>query len=301
IDTPGLVDGDVYYPYDVDKAVLWLADLADQVFVFFDPIGQALCKRALNLVEKINSKWSGKIRFYLSKADEAGDETDRQKVMMQIVQELCKRQGLNKCGFEMPTIYVPDLPYTRPTRCVNQIETVCDQIEKTINYTVQNTLNTLEKDCDRIIHLIDQKIDEDSNRKSQNHKRGLQNFVSITLGLSLLTLAFLNIFSIKFGFLKLLFGEKGGSVLQSYLSSVNAFWNSIPKEYHYLVNGVLVMCSLILLILSCLSLKFSATLNRKEKKQLIEWRDYVLNHIKQRRHTLYKDYLHQCINEDDCS
>jgi len=29
-----------------------------------------------------------------------------QRVMMQIVQELCKRPGLNKCGFDMPTIYI---------------------------------------------------------------------------------------------------------------------------------------------------------------------------------------------------
>lgn len=31
-----------------------------------------------------------------------------QRVMMQIVQELCKRPGLNKCGFDMPTIYIPN-------------------------------------------------------------------------------------------------------------------------------------------------------------------------------------------------
>ena len=40
-------------------------------------------------------------------ADEAGHESDRQRVMMQIVQELCKRPGLNRTGFDMPTIYVP--------------------------------------------------------------------------------------------------------------------------------------------------------------------------------------------------
>ena len=28
--------------------------------------------------------------------------------MMQIVQELCKRPGLNKTGFDMPTIYIPN-------------------------------------------------------------------------------------------------------------------------------------------------------------------------------------------------
>lgn len=32
---------------------------------------------------------------------------------MQIVQELCRRPGLNKCGFEMPTIYIPNLQKVR--------------------------------------------------------------------------------------------------------------------------------------------------------------------------------------------
>ena len=53
-------------------------DLADLILVFFDPIGQALCKRTLNLVEKMNEKHADRIHFYLSKADEAGDECDRQ-------------------------------------------------------------------------------------------------------------------------------------------------------------------------------------------------------------------------------
>lgn len=29
--------------------------------------------------------------------------------MMQITQELCKRPGLNKTGFDMPTIYIPSM------------------------------------------------------------------------------------------------------------------------------------------------------------------------------------------------
>ena len=40
VDTPGLVDGDMNYPFDVNQAILWLGDLVDLVFVFFDPIGQ---------------------------------------------------------------------------------------------------------------------------------------------------------------------------------------------------------------------------------------------------------------------
>ena len=51
---------------------------ADLVLVFFDPMGQALCKRTLNIVEQLSDAVGDKLHFYLSKADEAGNETDRQ-------------------------------------------------------------------------------------------------------------------------------------------------------------------------------------------------------------------------------
>ena len=35
--------------------------------MFFDPIGQALCKRTLNVVEELSSKHADRMRFYLSK------------------------------------------------------------------------------------------------------------------------------------------------------------------------------------------------------------------------------------------
>lgn len=59
-------------------AVFFAGEQADLVFVFFDPMGQALCKRTLNIVEKLSEKCGDKLLFYLSKADEAGSETDRQ-------------------------------------------------------------------------------------------------------------------------------------------------------------------------------------------------------------------------------
>ena len=40
VDTPGLVDGDMNYPFDVNQTMLWLGNLVDLIFVFFDPIGQ---------------------------------------------------------------------------------------------------------------------------------------------------------------------------------------------------------------------------------------------------------------------
>lgn len=62
-----------------------------------------------SFLERLNENDTDKIRFFLSKADTAGTESDRQRVLMQITQELCKRPGLNKCGFDMPTIYIPSL------------------------------------------------------------------------------------------------------------------------------------------------------------------------------------------------
>ena len=59
-------------------------------------------------MESLSARHSERMRFYLSKADEAGHESDRQRVMMQIVQELCKRPTLNRTGFDMPTIFIPN-------------------------------------------------------------------------------------------------------------------------------------------------------------------------------------------------
>ncbi len=47
------------------------------------------------------------------------------------------------------------------TRCVNQIDEVCKQIEKTIKQTIQNTLNSLEKDTEMIISQINHKLKQD--------------------------------------------------------------------------------------------------------------------------------------------
>ena len=55
------------YPFDVNEAILWMSDLADLVLVFFDPIGQALCKRTLDVVEALSEENSEKLRFFLSK------------------------------------------------------------------------------------------------------------------------------------------------------------------------------------------------------------------------------------------
>merc|ERR1711981_1295425 len=168
IDSPGLVDGEMKYPFDINESISWWANIVDLVFVFFDPIGQALCKRTLDICEAMaEAGHREKMRFYLSKADEAGHEADRQRVMMQVVQELCKRPALNTHSLDMPTIFVPTLNSNR-SKCINQIDAVCSEVESTINLTIQNTLNALENDCDRLLAKSQEAIDDDARARSDN-------------------------------------------------------------------------------------------------------------------------------------
>ncbi|KAJ8250940.1 hypothetical protein GJAV_G00214990 [Gymnothorax javanicus] len=282
-DTPGLVDGDMKYPFDVDQAILWLGNLCDLILVFFDPMGQALCKRTLNIVEMLNECQGDKLRFYLSKADEAGSESDRQRVMMQIVQELCKRPGLNKCGFDMPTIYIPNP--SKPSRCVNQIEEVCRTIEKTINQTVQNTLNSLEKDCELITEAIAEKLETDRQCSAQNRRARCQGCVLGLLGFCfpLLMLAFLVLGSLSREVLELGLGEAGTEALSVHLGPVVRAFDSISVQHQLYCAGGLVLLSFILLLLARLFFRTRPTFSGRQKRQLQEKLEYVQEVVKNKR------------------
>ena len=65
----------------------------------------------------------------------------------------------------------------QPVRCVNQIEDVCKDIEKTINQTIQNTLNHLERDCDEIGQKVDSAIATDNQARSHNLRANGKGYV----------------------------------------------------------------------------------------------------------------------------
>lgn len=299
VDSPGLVDGDMCYPFDVNESILWLAELCDMVFVFFDPIGQALCKRTLNIVEKISEKHSERMRFYLSKADEAGHESDRQRVMMQIVQELCKRPGLNRTGFDMPTIYVPNP--NKPVRCVNQIEEVCKDIEKTIQQTIQNTLNSLEKDCDHIGVLVDEAIARDNQDRSNNLKAyikgGLLYLLFVTLPIALVLTLVLGL--VGESFVVDLLGKQGTELLTLYTAPVRSFWFGLSPDYQMWGAGGLAIITLCLLFLARWTSRTMVTLSRRQKRSLLDKQEYVRNVVKTKKAGLYSEYLQQTVSDQD--
>ncbi|KAG8007097.1 hypothetical protein GBF38_023242 [Nibea albiflora] len=295
VDSPGLVDGDMKYPFDVDEVILWLGDLCDLILVFFDPMGQALCKRTLNIVESLNEKHGDRLKFYLSKADEAGGESDRQRVMMQIVQELCKRPGLNKCGFDMPTIYIPNP--NKPSRCVNQIEEVCRTIEKTINQTVQNTLNSLEKDCEIISDAITDTLVNDRQTSAANRRARCKSCFLTLLGFSvpMALMALLVLGSLSKELLEMALGHEGTDTLSLYL----VIFDSLSVEQRFYGCGLLVLLSFLLLIIARFSFRTQATLSGKQKRQLQEKLEYVQEVVKTKKKKLYEEYLRQSVSDQD--
>lgn len=134
---------------------------SDLVLVFFDPIGQALCRRTLDIVHRINAHCPGKLRYYLtkvhlstptlphwqrskyellSKADEAGGEADRQRVLMQIVQELCRWPGLNRAGFDMPVVFIPDEAISRVSALLHHsLHHQCHQTCRTARRSIKSS------------------------------------------------------------------------------------------------------------------------------------------------------------------
>ncbi|XP_053707448.1 uncharacterized protein si:ch211-11k18.4 [Synchiropus splendidus] len=299
VDSPGLVDGDMKYPFDVDEVIMWLGDLCDLILVFFDPMGQALCKRTLNIVENLNESHGDRLRFYLSKADEAGGESDRQRVMMQIVQELCKRPGLNKCGFDMPTIYIPNP--NKPSRCVNQIEEVCRTIEKTINQTVQNTLNSLEKDCEAISEAITNTLVCDRQTSVQNRRARCKSCLLMSLGfcIPLALMALLLLGTLSREVLDLALGPQGTQALSLYLMPVVRLSDSLTAQQQLYLCGGLVLLSFLLLLIPRFSFRTRPTLSGKQKRQLQEKLEYVQEVARTKKKSLYEEYLRQSVSDQD--
>ncbi|KAG7490775.1 hypothetical protein JOB18_042123 [Solea senegalensis] len=300
VDTPGLVDGDMIYPFDVNCAITWLGEQADLIFVFFDPMGQALCKRTLNIVERLSEKCGDKLMFYLSKADEAGKETDRQRVMMQIVQELCRRPGLNKCGFEMPTIYIPNPQ--KPSRCVNQIDGVCQTIEKTINQAVQKTLDQLEKDCDLICSTIHGRLEQDRADVTYSRSVRLHSFLCGAVGVFLPVLFILSFIVSTFSKEQLgeMLGEGAALTFTIFTGVVLYFWEWIPEDGQVVFVIVFgAFCYLLLLLAKHFAGKRVKTLSKKEKRVMTDYRDYIQDIVKTKKGKLYEWYLQQCAAEYD--
>jgi GTPase SAR1 family protein len=300
IDTPGLVDGNMRYAFDVNEAIFWLGSISDCILVFFDPIGQALCKRTMTVVSQLGEENADRTHFLLSKADEAGDETDRQRVLMQITQEVCKYPSLNRTCFDIKTIYNPNR--NKPTRCVNQIEETAKEIERTIQLTIQNTLNQLERDCGVMASRVDQMMREDQARRQKNFRAWGRSAVLFSLAFMFPIMWFISCMAAdaaRWKKVQMILGLELADILHFYGTLPLSVYELLPESYRFYANCCFATLILFFFVLAKLLGRTVPTYTRKEKKRLQEIKEFVheLSHTKKKQ--LYEEYLKQCVKEGD--
>ena len=147
----------------------------------------------MKVIERLNLDHAEKLRYFLSKADTVPNERDRQKVVVQITQNLSSRVR-NAHAFELPSLYIPDFS-TPSCKIENILEATCSEMQQTINQSVQNNLNKLERDCKSVDAKISELLGADAIVRAKNRKAatyGLLTFGTSLLGPLLLLVFFVH-------------------------------------------------------------------------------------------------------------
>ena len=161
-------------------------------------------------------------------------------------------------------------------RCVNQIEEVCKDVEKTINQTIQNTLNSLEKDCDSIETLVDEAINKDNRTRAANLRAWLKGGCLYLLAMVLpLAILVTLVMAMMEGTMKDLMGKEMTEVLKWYTLPIKKFWSSYPSDYQLYGGLGLLLTTLLMLGLARFLGKTNPTLTRKQKRQLLDKQEFV--------------------------
>ena len=149
-------------------------------------------------------------------------------------------------------------------------------MEKTINQTIQNTLNSLEKDCDSIEKLVDEAINRDNRTRASNLRAWLQGGCLYLLAL-ILPLAFILtlLMAMMEGVVMDLVGKELTDLLKWYTLPIKKFWSSYPSDYQLYGGGGLLVTTLVLFGLASFLGKTSPTLTRKQKRQLLDKQEFV--------------------------
>ena len=177
LDTPGLVDGEMTYPFDVGRAICDVAEHVDLVLCFFDPIGQALCKRTMNVIERLNNEGHAeKVCYYMSKADEVTNETDRMRCLIQITQNISSRIT-NSHAFRLPTIYLPREEGAPEVDIPNSIDEVCQDIDTGIQQAVQKNLSNLDRDAKAVKDAVVKALDKDAAANVSNRQATVRGVI----------------------------------------------------------------------------------------------------------------------------
>jgi hypothetical protein len=228
IDTPGLVDGSIGYPFDPRAALVRVALCADVIIVTMDPVGQSLCSRTLNAVRALNQAGHGeKMVYCLTKADTVPNDEQMAKLVAQmspaVVSNMADTHGFHLHPMWLPAISRPGgiaIPgwaalrkqlgklgtaagaagrgiafegYRADTGSVsatqNQLGRVLEKIEAARAARAQAALRTLKGDANRVSRRLLLAAQAQRGRVAVNASRSGLQLVLVWAWLSLLVLA----------------------------------------------------------------------------------------------------------------
>ena len=192
VDTPGLVDGGVSYPFDVNDAIIYMAGHVDLVCCLMDPHGQALGSRTMQVVERLQKAYAKKTKYYLTKVDTVEKEADLQKLIVQVTANISKHVQ-KEHGFELPCIYIPDKATAQHLSRVNSIGKLFQEFETCIDEKVQKHLNTLKSDANNMLKATKDILQADARAVSAKGKRRIVAALLYFVALALLVFGILRI------------------------------------------------------------------------------------------------------------
>jgi len=323
IDTPGLVDGSFQYPFAVEDAILSVAQHVDLIYIFFDPIGQALCDRNMRVVERLNEDHADKLRYFLSKADTVPDEQDRCKVLVQITQNLASRVP-KAHALQLPTLYIPSFSDGK-SKVANCLEETCEQMKMTIKQSVQNNLNKLERDCKLVNGTIDAFLADDRSARQHNRTVCMRGFFLGCLSF-VVFVVFLSYFLHATGLMKLyLAGAVPDHIIDTFGQTCDAIVidpNRQPAVSVFVADssepaasdaaaataapGLLTLPQFMLCMLVAFALplvfpflvwKYRPSLTSKERANLDATKKHVMGEVLEVKVRLYKLYLDGCASD----
>jgi GTPase Era involved in 16S rRNA processing len=182
IDTPGLTDGNIKYNCDIVEMTKWVANYVDLVLVFLDPIGQSLCLKTMEMVDFLQQKHSGKLKVCLSKIDQIENESDFQKLHMQIYSNL---------AIKTDQIQIELIPFTIVPDCKlksNRIQDLLDSIEKAFKSKALTNIEILTADCYFILNLIDYLRDSNQKATAKNNDLNILKVIFTVILLLILSI-----------------------------------------------------------------------------------------------------------------
>jgi len=294
IDTPGLVDGNTSYPFDVEEVLKFLAKNSDLIYVFFDPIGQALCKRTMNVVRILNESFPEKMRYFLSKADDVDNIQDLQKILVQLTQNLS--MVVRDKGFELRTMYITD---DHSKGIHNSLDEACKEIEKCINLSIQRALNQLEIDCSKISDRVDQLLKEEEKAKLANRNARYQAFRFASIAFLLPVLVAL---SAMHPLLNMYFSDASNedsiSVLMGrtlLMLSASASFLTEGRMINFLASSIVIF--FLFILIAKVTWKYRPVRSYREISRLKEYQKYVNDTVKPKQKELYNKYLEQIVQD----